>query len=33
MNQTPAQTVHLGCLEMELVQVLAMLVPTANTKI
>ena len=32
MNQTPAQTAHLGCLEMELVQALAMLVPMANTK-
>ena len=32
MNQTPAQTVHLGCLEMERVQVLAMLVPMANIK-
>ena len=32
MNQAPAQTVHVGCLEMELVQVLVMLVPMANTK-
>ena len=32
MNQTPAQTVHVGCLEMLVVQVLAMLVPMANTK-
>ena len=32
MNQTPAQTAHVGCLEMELVQVLAMLVPMANIK-
>ena len=32
MNQTPAQTAHVGCLEMQLVQVLAMLVPVANTK-
>ena len=32
MNQTPAQIVDLGCLEMQLVLFLAMLVRMDNTK-